>query len=126
LLRQVLRRFPAARWHQWEPAGHWNELEGARLAFGRYAETHYRLELAERILALDADFLSCRPGHLRYVRDFSDQRRVWSSRDQQQPAMNRLYVVESTLSNTGAKADHRVVLKPSQVEPFARAVAEQL
>ena len=40
--------------------------------------------------------------------------------------MNRLYVVEGALTSTGAAADHRLPLKPSQVEGFARALAARL
>ena len=40
--------------------------------------------------------------------------------------MNRLYVVESTPSATGAMADHRWPLRASDVEAFARLVAEGL
>ena len=37
--------------------------------------------------------------------------------------MNRLYVVESTPTNTGGMADHRLSLKAGRIEGFARAVA---
>ncbi len=37
--------------------------------------------------------------------------------------MNRLYVVESSATLTGTNADHRLAVKPGQVETFARAVA---
>ncbi len=40
--------------------------------------------------------------------------------------MNRLYVVESSISVTGASADHRLPLRPSEVEGFARSVAAGL
>ena len=36
--------------------------------------------------------------------------------------MNRLYVVESTPSSTGAKADHRLPVQAGEVESFARAL----
>ena len=39
------------------------------------------------ILALDADFLGCGPGGLRYARDFAARRRP----EQAPPSMNRLY-----------------------------------
>src|SRR5258707_15201087 len=37
--------------------------------------------------------------------------------------MNRLYAVESTPTLTGAIADHRLPLRPSEMEGLARAVA---
>src|SRR5260370_10068252 len=40
--------------------------------------------------------------------------------------MNRLYVVEPTPSVSGATADHRVPLRASDVELFARALAAKL
>jgi molybdopterin-containing oxidoreductase family iron-sulfur binding subunit len=41
-------------------------------------------------------------------------------------AMNRLYVVESAVTFTGAAADHRLAVQPSQVEAVARALARRL
>ena len=40
--------------------------------------------------------------------------------------INRLYAVESTPTNTGTKADHRLPLRASEIEAFARAVARAL
>ena len=40
--------------------------------------------------------------------------------------MNRLYVVESTPTNTGAMADHCWRLKPSELEVFAKQLANRL
>ena len=39
--------------------------------------------------------------------------------------MNRLYVVESTPTITGAMADHRVRVRAGLVEPFARSVLRE-
>jgi MoCo/4Fe-4S cofactor protein with predicted Tat translocation signal len=121
-LQELLGRFPKAKWHQYEPVNHSNAWEGARLAFGTYVEPQYRFDEAAVILSLDADFLSCEPGSVRYAHDFALRRRVW----QGQTTMNRLYVVESTHSTTGAMADHRLALRPSDMPVFARLMAEQL
>lgn len=118
----LLAKFPKAEWHQYEPAGRDAARAGARLAFGEYVDTHYRFDRADVILALDADFLSCGPGILRYAREFAAKRRVRARQTQ----MNRLYAVESTPSITGAMADHRLPLRAGQIEGFARAVAEGL
>ena len=120
LLNGILQALPQAKWHQWEPACRDSAREGARLAFGRYVDTLYQFDKADVVLALDADFLSCGPGSIRYQWEFANRRRVETG------PMNRLYAVEAMLSATGIKADHRLQLKPSQVETFARAVAGAL
>ncbi len=121
-LRTLLTEFPSAQWHQYEPANCDNVREGSLLAFGEYAGLQYHFEKANVIVSLDADFLSCGPGSLRYTRDFMTKRRLWDG----QTEMNRLYVVESTPSNTGAMSDHRLPLRASEVESFARALAMEL
>ena len=121
-LRQLLAAFPEAKWHQWQAVGRDNAREGARLAFGRHVNTVYRLQRADVILSLDADFLRSGPGALRHARDFSDRRRI----EGPESKMNRLYVVEPAPSNTGAIADHRLPLRASEVEGFARALAAAL
>jgi molybdopterin-containing oxidoreductase family iron-sulfur binding subunit len=116
--------FPEARWYQYEPARSAAGLEGARLAFGEYLNAVYRFESSDVVLALDADFLSCGPAHLRYVHDFTSRRRMRGKPDQ--ATMSRLYVVESMPSTTGAVADHRLPLRAREVESFARALAAEL
>src|SRR6266487_2917382 len=49
-IREVLGRYPSARWHQWDPASPENAREGSRLAFGRYVAPQYRFEQADVIL----------------------------------------------------------------------------
>src|SRR5262245_13832001 len=113
-VQALLKNLPQARWHQYDPAGYDNIREGTRLAFGQYINVVYNFAKADRILALDADFLQELPGHLRYAREFIDRRQVREG----QADMNRLYVVECTPTITGAMADHRLPLRASQVEGF--------
>ncbi len=121
-IQTILDQYPAAKWHQYEPVGRDNARAGAQIAFGDDVNTVYRLEEAEVVLALDADFFSIGPGSLRYAREFARKRRL----DNQKNSMNRLYVVESTPSITGAKADHRLPLPPQEIEHLARSVAARL
>src|SRR5262249_47432052 len=65
-LRELLRAFPEARWHQWDPIGRDAARGGSQRAFGEYVDTRYRLERADVILSLDADFLDFGPGRVRY------------------------------------------------------------
>src|SRR6266853_1261272 len=120
-LQSFIKAYPQAKWHSYEPVNRDNVFEGAKLAFGQPVETKYKLENADVILSLDADFLYAGfPGFTRYARDFAKRR------DPDAGNMNRLYVVESSMSSTGAKADHRLPLPATQIETLARALASQL
>ncbi len=121
-IEMLLDKYPAAQWHQYEPLNRDNLREGARMAFGEDASTYYRFEEANVILALDADFLMGMPGSVRYARDYADKRRVSDGSTQ----MNRLYAIESTPTITGAKADHRLRLRASQIQAVAYAIAAEL
>ncbi|MFB3829380.1 MAG: TAT-variant-translocated molybdopterin oxidoreductase, partial [Bryobacteraceae bacterium] len=121
-IKGILKEFPAARWHQWEPCGPHNARAAAQMAFGQPVNVYYDLTRADVILLLDADILNSGPGHLRYARQFSLRRRVREG----QPEMNRLYVIEPMPTPTGAKADHRMPLRASDVEAFATRLAATL
>src|SRR2546423_407788 len=127
-IQALLKLYPQAKWHQWEPAGSDGAREGSKLAFGRYVNTVYRPERAEIILSLDSDFMASGPGHIRYMKDFYKRRKLdqFMEADRLGGEMNRLYVVEPTPSVTGSSADHRLPLRFSEVEVFARALAAKL
>jgi MoCo/4Fe-4S cofactor protein with predicted Tat translocation signal len=116
-IRSYLEANPQAKWHVYEPISRDNVVEGAKLAFGEPVETRYDLSKADVIVSLDADFLYAGfPGSARYTRDFAARRNPDAN-------INRLYVVESTPSSTGMKADHRLPLRAADVEWFTRSLA---
>jgi len=121
-LKSLLAKYPQAKWSQFSPVERRNTLAGAQLAFGKLYDVIYDFSRADVILSLDDDFMFTEPGHLRYSRDFMARHQPIST----QGTMNRLYVVESSLSLTGSNADHRLAVKPSQVVAFAQAVASRL
>jgi MoCo/4Fe-4S cofactor protein with predicted Tat translocation signal len=117
-IRSYLEANPMAKWHVYEPINRDNVVEGSKLAFGEPVETRYDLSKADVIVSLDADFLYAGfPGSARYTRDFATRRNPDAN-------MNRLYVVESTPSSTGMKADHRISVKASMVGAFAAVLAQ--
>ena len=121
-IQAILTRFPGAKWVQWEPFGRHNAREGSRLAFGEYVDAQYAIEKADVILSLDADFMCTGAAGIRNARAFASRRRIEGDRSLQ----NRFYAVESDPTTTGTKADHRLPMRPSDIEGFARAVAQQL
>lgn len=118
--KQILGELPNARWYQYEPVNKDNAMAGAKLAFGAPVQTIYKFDQADRILSLDADFLS--GFNVRYLKDYSKKHAL----NEQTKTMNRMYMVETTLSLTGAKADHRLGVKPSQLPEIAKAIAKAL
>jgi len=119
-IRSYLEANPMAKWHVYEPISRDNVIEGAKMAFGEPVETRYDLSKADVIVSLDADFLYAGfPGATRYTRDFAARRNPDAN-------MSRLYVVESTPSSTGMKADHRVPMRASEIEGIAYALMDSV
>ncbi|HET9179844.1 MAG TPA: TAT-variant-translocated molybdopterin oxidoreductase [Terriglobia bacterium] len=118
-LASLTAQFPEAKWHQYTPVNRHAEREALRAVYGEQLSAYYRFDQADVVLALDSDFLCSGRAGVRYTRDFADKRRVRDTHS----SMNRLYVVESMATITGAAADHRLPLRSSQVEAFATALA---
>ncbi|MBK9139154.1 MAG: TAT-variant-translocated molybdopterin oxidoreductase [Verrucomicrobia bacterium] len=122
-LQQALTaKFPQARWFIYEPMDGALAGQAAAQAFGQAVRPLYRLDKARRILALDADFMAADDDSYLLIRGFAKGRRLRSADDD----MNRLYVVESLMTVTGANADHRLRLPSSQVAPLAMFLTAQM
>ncbi len=111
-IKTILAKYPKAKWVQYEPANRDNIANGAKLAFGEPVNTVYDLKKADVILSLDGDFLYSMPGSLRMAKDYASRRKI----DGKNVSLNRLYVVEGTYSVTGSNADHRLPVRPSEIE----------
>src|SRR5687768_15529530 len=123
-IQQILTTHPGAKWIQWEPVPTAdNARAGARLALGQYLQPLYDFTRADVVVALDADFLSAEgAANLRSARQFASRRRL----DAQPERLNRLYVAEASPSVTGMNADHRIPIKSSYIESFAKAIAARV
>ncbi|HEV2469818.1 MAG TPA: TAT-variant-translocated molybdopterin oxidoreductase [Candidatus Sulfotelmatobacter sp.] len=115
-IRNLQKIYPQAKWHVYEPLNRDNVLEGAKMAFGQPVETRYDFTKADVVVSLDADFLYAGyPGNVKYIRDFASRRNPDGN-------MNRLYMIESMPTSTGAKADHRIPMRASEMERFAESM----
>ncbi len=121
--KQILAELPNARWYQYEPVNSDNVVAGAKLAFGSVVNSVYHFDKAERVLTIDADILC---GNPRYQHDFFKGRQVGhgEGHGEESHGMNRLYSIETTLTLAGAKADHRLAVKPSEVAEITKAIAQ--
>jgi MoCo/4Fe-4S cofactor protein with predicted Tat translocation signal len=117
--KQVQQAYPQAKLVQWDPVNQDSSRVASKAAFGSYMDAQYKLEEADVILSLDADFLGGigHPGFLPLAAGYAARHRY----EEGQP-MNRLYVVETMPTVTGFKAEHRLGLKPSDIALFAQAL----
>ncbi len=117
-IKQLQTELPNMKLVQYEPVNADNAMAGARMAFGSPAHTVYKFDKAERVLFLDADIFS--GPNPRYMADAMKTRAL----PEHGSEMSRFYVVETTPSLVGSKADHRLAVKPSQVSELTKAVAK--
>lgn len=121
LLREnLLKKYPEARWVEYEPLSRDNEIAGSELAFGKSVRTLLDLSKADIILTLDCDLLGDHGSKLTNMRQWA------ARRDPQAGPMNRLYVVESLYTSTATGCDHRLPLKPSAIGPFLAQIEERV
>jgi molybdopterin-containing oxidoreductase family iron-sulfur binding subunit len=116
-------RFPKAKWYQYEAWESEPAAEAIREAFGEPVAPYFDLRAADVVLSVGSDFMGEGPGRVRLAREFMDRRRVEGSAP---PALNRLYVVESTPTITGSKADHWLRLSPDAVAGLLLEIARRL
>jgi len=91
----------------WEPLASDDVAEGQKISYGEAIVPNYRFDLAKTIVSIDADFLGTWLTPVAFTRQFSSARKNPST-------MSRMISFDSTYSLTGANADIRFRIKPSQ------------
>jgi molybdopterin-containing oxidoreductase family iron-sulfur binding subunit len=115
-------RHPKLRIHRHDPLAAETGEDGAKAVFGRALIPVHRFDRARTVVSLDADFLGEGPGRLAHAHDFAAARRVRGSGD----GMSRLYAAETTPTITGAAADHRLGVRPSEIEAVAAVLRDAI
>jgi molybdopterin-containing oxidoreductase family iron-sulfur binding subunit len=117
-IKTLQQRYPAMRWHQWEPISRDAVRAGAKLAYGRPVEIVPHLDAADVVVALDSDLISSAPGHVRFARDLA------SRRNPTRGPMSRIYALEPTPSLIGVTADHRISAAPGDIVRMTAVLAD--
>ena len=103
----------------WEPLNLSDVSEGQKLSFGSAAVPYYHFDEAKTIVSIDADFLGAWHTPVTNSRQFSKGRKNVDK-------MSRLIAFDSNYSLTGANADIRFKIKPSQQITVAMGLAHEL
>ncbi|HEY1757244.1 MAG TPA: TAT-variant-translocated molybdopterin oxidoreductase [Bryobacteraceae bacterium] len=120
----TLKKFPKAKWVEYESFQRTAGRVGATMAFGQPVTPQTHFDKAKVILGLDSDFLGLDWQTPLPTKQFSSRRHIASEEDLDN--INRLYAVESQFSMTGANADHRIRMRGSEVKQFAIDLAVAL
>jgi MoCo/4Fe-4S cofactor protein with predicted Tat translocation signal len=123
-IKKAQTAWPNAKFLQYDPINRDSAYAATAAAFGAPVDTQYWLEGADVIVSLDSDFLSgiTHPGFNKLANDYSRRRKL----DGDKIDMNRLYAVESAVTTTGMKAEHRLGMRASDVAGFAATLAAQI
>jgi MoCo/4Fe-4S cofactor protein with predicted Tat translocation signal len=119
---KLAKKYPKAEWFEYEPVSDDSIREGTKAAIGQDVLPVVELNDAKVIVSLDADlFGDGSPLAIKHARDFAAGRRLHDAKSQKE--MNRLYVIESLHTITGACADHRAACRAGEIEGIARELA---
>jgi molybdopterin-containing oxidoreductase family iron-sulfur binding subunit len=122
LLYDLKLALPGLHHAAFEPAAPQPAIAASTALFGKAIIPGVRLDRADVVLSLQSDFLGTDPNAPAFTRDFSRRRGV-SGRDS---GMNRLWVLEGSMTLTGANADQRLQARPSALAGVAFALARLL
>lgn len=120
--RSIVKEFCQAfggEHYSWEPLNLSDVAEGQKLSYGDAAVPYYHFEKARMIVSIDADFLGAWHTPVINNRQFSKGRKSVDK-------MNQLVMFDSNYSLTGANADLRFKIKPSQQVTVAMGLAHEL
>ena len=115
LIQKLEKILPQLRHFVYEPFNDELRRRVWRGIYGGNGDLLPHFDKARIILSLDSDFLGNDGATLETARQFAEGRRPTV----QAPEMSRLYVAEGVFSVTGGNADHRIRLRPSEMEAFA-------
>jgi MoCo/4Fe-4S cofactor protein with predicted Tat translocation signal len=116
----IQQKFSASKFYAYEAVDFDIHRQAASAAVGRSVTPYFKYDQAKVILSLDCDFLGGDGESHLNSRDFSKSRRA------SKEGMNRLYVAEALMSQTGMNADHRLRVASSHVIAIAAAIAAKL
>lgn len=91
-------------------------LDSHEKNYGKRFIPQYQFDKADLIVSIDADFLGTWISPIQFTKDFQKNRKLDSKN------ISKLIHIESHMSLTGAKADERIVLSPSEILKFTKAL----
>lgn len=111
-------KYPTTKHIQYDPASAYGIMKGNELSFGSAFVPSYDFSKAKTIVSIAADFLGTWVAPIEFAKQYASTRVVSESNRE----MSRHYQFEGNMSMTGANADYRSMIKPSQEGAVAIAL----
>ena len=97
-------------------------MEANYRSFGRKVVPSYNFDKAELIVSINADFLGFWLSQVEHSVQYAKTRKI----SDKKKTMSRHYQIESVYTNTGASADYRLPISPSQEGAIVAAIYKAL
>ncbi|MEM9825791.1 MAG: TAT-variant-translocated molybdopterin oxidoreductase [Planctomycetota bacterium] len=120
MLGELRKKLPKATFAKHDSVSGDALVKATSAVFGAPARQVLCLDEADIVLTLQADVLGNDPGTVQSSSTFAKRR------DPINGTMNRLYVVEGGYTGTGASADARLALQPSQIPGFLTSLKQRV
>ena len=114
ILDNFITKYPNASVVKYDAISYSALLDAHLLSFQKRSLPTYHFDKAKTIVSIDADFLGTWINPTLFSQQFTRKRKL-SSKNKD---MNQLFVFETHLSITGANADYRNAIKPSEKLPY--------
>ena len=110
LIKEFTAKYPNIEWVQYDAVSYSAIRKANELNFGQSIIPNYHFCKANVVVSFNADFLGNWLMPVAFSRQFSSNRKLVKGNTN----LNRLYQYESRMSLTGANADYRYGIKPSE------------
>jgi len=113
VIADFVARYPTARHIMYDANSAFGIIQANQLSFGRSVIPSYDFSRAQTIVSINADFLGTWIAPLEHAKPYALTRKVGAIGNGKKE-MSRHYQFETGMSMTGANADYRTAIKPSQ------------
>jgi MoCo/4Fe-4S cofactor protein with predicted Tat translocation signal len=110
VMQQFADAFGGVEIITYDPISCYGITKAAEISYGTAVLPTYNFDKANVIVSFGADFLGTWISPIEYARQYGQGRKI----SKEKPEMSRHFQFESNLSLTGANADYRTPIKPSQ------------
>jgi len=111
-LGEFLAKYPGSTVVTYDAVSSSAQLQANETCYGKKAIPNYMFDKANVIVSFGADFLGTWISPTEYARQYAETRRI---NEVSKAKMSRHIQVESGMTLTGSNADHRVLVRPSEM-----------